>query len=215
MLKILILIVCWPENGRPLLAPPRNDVWLTREDQQRMTNEVSLLRVLLIGWNKFHFWNYEYMKMIYVNCGVKNYFKEDQRSCIRNLCSCEKKPWKTIQSCTGFEPLTSAMPVGSALPIKLTSQLGVGRWSWFVINPWKDNDEIMNIWKSYMWTAEWRIIWRKVIAVVYATYACSCEKKAWKKIQAVNVDHAQELTGMGKRSTDIAFFCVFWINTIK
>ena len=90
-----------------------------------------------------------------------------------------------------------------------------GRWSWFVINPWKDNDEIMNIWKSYMWTAEWRIIWRKVIAVANATYACSCEKKAWKQIQAVNVDHAQELTGMGKRSTDIAFFCVFWINTIK
>ena len=27
--------------------------------------------------------------------------------------------------------------------------------------------------------------------------------------------HAQELTGMGKGSTDIAFSCVFWINTIK
>ena len=29
----------------------------------------------------------------------------------------------------------------------------------------------MNIWKSYMWTAEWRTIWRKIIAVVYVTYA--------------------------------------------
>ena len=122
VLKILILIVCWPENGRPLLVPrPRTHVWLMREDQQRMTNEVSLLRVLLIGWNKFHFWNYEYRKIIYVNCGVKNYLKEGHRSC-------EKKAWKTIQSCTGFEPLTSAMPVGSALPIKLTNQLGAGRW---------------------------------------------------------------------------------------
>ena len=99
VLKVLILIVCWPENGRPILAPPRNDVWLTREDQQRMTNEVSLLRVLLIGWNKFHFWNYEYMKIIYI---------------------------------------------------------------------------------------EWRIIWKKIIAVVYATYACSCEKKAWKKIRPLS-----------------------------
>ena len=27
------------------------------------------------------------------------------------------------------------------------------------------------IWKSYMWTAEWRIIWRKIITVIYATYA--------------------------------------------
>ena len=25
VLKVLILIVCWPENGRPLLVPPRND----------------------------------------------------------------------------------------------------------------------------------------------------------------------------------------------
>ena len=132
VLKVLILIVCWPENGRPLLVPPRNDVWLTREDRQRMTNEVSLLRVLLIGWKKFHFWNYEYMKIIHVNSRVNNYLKEDHRSCIRNLCSYQKKAWKTVQSCTGFEPLTSAMPVGSDLPIKLTSQPGVGRWigSW-------------------------------------------------------------------------------------
>ena len=31
------------------------------------------------------------MKVIYVNCGVKNYLKEDHRSYIRNLCSYEKK----------------------------------------------------------------------------------------------------------------------------
>ena len=33
--------------------------------------------------------------------------------------------------------------------------------------------EIMNIWKSYMWswTGERRITWRKIIAVVYTTYA--------------------------------------------
>ena len=29
----------------------------------------------------------------------------------------------------------------------------------------------MNIWKSYMWTMERRIIWRTIIAVTYATYA--------------------------------------------
>ena len=34
------------------------------------------------GW----WWNYEYMKIIYVNCGVKNYL-----SYLCNLCSCEKK----------------------------------------------------------------------------------------------------------------------------
>ena len=64
------------------------------------------------------------MKIIYVNCRVKNYLKEGHRSCIQNL----------------FMQL---------------------------------------------------------------------RKESLKKIQAVNVDHAQELTGMGKGSTDIAFFCVF------
>ena len=38
-------------------------------------------------------------------------------------------------------------------------------FNWFVINPWKDDDEVMNIWKSYMWTAEWRIIWMKIIFI--------------------------------------------------
>ena len=30
----------------------------------------------------------KYMKIIYGNCGVKNYMKEDHRSCRRNFCSC-------------------------------------------------------------------------------------------------------------------------------
>ena len=64
------------------------------------------------------------MKIIYVNCRVKNYLKEGHRSCIRNL----------------FMQL---------------------------------------------------------------------RKESRKKIQAVNVDHAQELAGMANGSTDIAFFCVF------
>ena len=84
-LKILILIVCWPENGRPLLFPwPRNHVWLTREDQQRMTNEVSLLRVLLIGWNRFHFWNYEYMKIIYVNSHLYTQLMQLPKESLKN-----------------------------------------------------------------------------------------------------------------------------------
>ena len=38
------------------------------------------------------------MKIIYVNCGVKNYMKEDHRSYIRNFCSWEKKSLKKIQA---------------------------------------------------------------------------------------------------------------------
>ena len=33
------------------------------------------------------------MKIIYVNCGVKNYMKEHRRSYVRNFCSCEKKAY--------------------------------------------------------------------------------------------------------------------------
>ena len=51
------------------------------------------------------------MKIIYMNCGVKSYLKEDHRSYIPNLCSCEKKSLKRIQACTGFEPLSSAIPL--------------------------------------------------------------------------------------------------------
>ena len=32
-------------------------------------------------------------------------------------------------------------------------------WISSFINPWKDGVEVMNIWKSYMWTAGWKIIW--------------------------------------------------------
>ena len=39
-------------------------------------------------------WSYEYMKIIYVNCGLNNYFKVDDRSYRRNFYSCEKKAWK-------------------------------------------------------------------------------------------------------------------------
>ena len=31
------------------------------------------------------------MKIMHVNCGVKNYIKDDHRSYIRNSCGCEKK----------------------------------------------------------------------------------------------------------------------------
>ena len=35
------------------------------------------------------------MKIMYENCAVKNYMKEDHRSYRCNFCSCEKKAWKT------------------------------------------------------------------------------------------------------------------------
>ena len=42
-------------------------------------------------WNCLRIKLSKYMKIIYENCGVKNYMKEDHRSCRRNFCSWEKK----------------------------------------------------------------------------------------------------------------------------
>ena len=52
--------------------------------------------------------------------------KEDHRSYICNLCSCKKKAWKQFR----LEQDSNPWPLQyrcSALPIKLTSQLGTGR----------------------------------------------------------------------------------------
>ena len=47
---------------------------------------------------------------------------------------------------------------------------------WFILNPWLDDVEIMNIWKSDGGTVGWRIKWEKIIVVIDAT--CSYKKKA-------------------------------------
>ena len=43
-------------------------------------------------------------------------------------------------------------------------------------------NEVMNIWKSYMWTAGWRIIWKKIVTVIDATFAAA--KRKPEEIQA-------------------------------
>ena len=43
----------------------------------------------------------------------------------------------------------------------------------------------MNIWNSYMWTAEWRIIWKKIIAVNFFTQLLQLRKESLEKIQAL------------------------------
>ena len=56
-----------------------------------------------------------------------HWIKEDHRSYLRNFCSCEKKAWKkfSLVRDSNSWPLRYRC---SALPIKLTIQLGAGRW---------------------------------------------------------------------------------------
>ena len=97
----------------------------------------------------------------------------------------ERKPEK-IQACTGFEPLTSAIPVQRSTNWA-NKPTGSRSLNWFVINPWKDDDEVMNIWKSYMRTVGWRIIWKKISTVIDATFAVAKRKPG--KIQALTDFH--------------------------
>ena len=52
------------------------------------------------------------MKIIYVNCRVRNYIKVVWSSQLyMQLLQLRKESLKKIQACTGFESLTSAIPV--------------------------------------------------------------------------------------------------------
>ena len=74
---------------------------------------VLYVNVKLFKWLKL--WICE--NHIYVNCGVKNYVKEDHLSIYRyaTFAVAKRKHWPMRCWC-------------SALPIKLTSQVGAGRW---------------------------------------------------------------------------------------
>ena len=105
------LCVSFPESALPLSS------WLWERDwsDHRVGNTCFLAEFGLVGFRirvhliyflliiyyyyyyYYYYWNYKYMKIIYVNCGVKNYLKEDHRSYIRNLFSCEKKAWKKFR----------------------------------------------------------------------------------------------------------------------
>ena len=51
------------------------------------------ISVPLTEWNCLRIKLSKYMKIIYENCGVKNYMKEDHRSCRRNFCVGKRKPF--------------------------------------------------------------------------------------------------------------------------
>ena len=69
-----------------------------------------MLKVDMPQWNNWiqvNIW-----KFIYLNCGEWNENMIDHRSYTLNLSSWEIKAWKKkIQAWTGFEPMTSAIPV--------------------------------------------------------------------------------------------------------
>ena len=64
-----------------------------------------------------------------------------------------KESLKKIRACTGFEPLTSPIPVQRSIPIELRSQLGAGRW---IATQWQKfhTDDVKSIWNPVR-NADW------------------------------------------------------------
>ena len=108
-------------------------------------------------------------KFIYLNCGEWYEDMIDHRSYTHNLRSCEIKAWKKIQACTGFAPMTSAIPLECSTnwAIKPTGSRPRCRW---VRNIPVEGEEYKWIYESsYIWTAENDIkIWL-IIAVMHTT----------------------------------------------
>ena len=99
----LCMVGCFKQ--RHVSLAPHYIIALTRKCSQcfntgisRAESDLGFLHIfiweVLVPWTE---WNClriklsKYMKIIYENCGVKNYMKEDHRSCRRNFCRWEKK----------------------------------------------------------------------------------------------------------------------------
>ena len=92
----------------------------------------------------------------------------------------KRKPEKKNQACAGFEPLTSEIPVQRSTK-SANKPTGSRSLNWVLINPWKDDDEVMNIWKSVYVNCGVKNYMNEDFRS-YIRNFCSCEKEAWKKL---------------------------------
>ena len=63
----------------------------------------------------------------YIWTADKDVNESDPRSNVHYLGSSENKAWKKIQACTGFEPMSSAIPVQRS---SNWANKPTGSWSW-------------------------------------------------------------------------------------
>ena len=106
------------------------------------------------------YWGTEY-EFIYLNCGFNNEYVSRRRSCEHYLSGSENKARKRkIQSCTGVEPVISAIPVHC---FTNWANKPTGSWSfcWFAISPWM-MDKWLWIYENHIfelgiieWICEW------------------------------------------------------------
>lgn len=84
------------------------------------------------------------------NCGVKNLVKED-RSTFAVAKRKLKNSGSSVQVWNSW-PLHQTGAVFYQLSLITSHWTGCWSLSWLIINPWKDDDEVMNIWKEKCWS---------------------------------------------------------------
>ena len=89
-------------------------------------------------YREYAYWTAKNIWKSYIWTANKDMNESDPHSNVDYLSSTENKAWKKIQACTGFEPMTSAIPVQRSTN---WANKPTGSWSlcWFQINPWSDH----------------------------------------------------------------------------
>ena len=118
---------------------------------------------LLKACNSFLFLYFHLLVRFFPNIRFSNrsdyYMTKVLCSYRHNFCSCEKKAWKKKSGLYGIWILDLCDTRCSSLTNWVNKPTGSRSLNWFVINPWKDDDEVIHIWKSYiMRIAGWRSI---------------------------------------------------------
>ena len=71
---------------------------------------------------------------------------------MKNYLQLQKERLKKISGLYRIQTLDLCDTSAVLYQYKASKPAGSRSLNWFNINQWKDDDEIMNVWKSYMWT---------------------------------------------------------------
>ena len=134
----------------------------------------------LLAWN----WNFCDLRQICESCGIFSWGKrprafnnfdeagvkvlEEKKSLTKAIFAVTSS--NENKACTGFELMTSTIPVQSSTNWA-NKPTGSRSLCWFQINPWSDESTTVNIWKSYIWTADKDVNKKAILAVMNTTWA--------------------------------------------
>ena len=133
--------------------------------------------------------------------------KSDHRSKFSNLSNWKEEAWKKIRASTGFEPVTSAIPVRCSTNWAMKPHIGseVNLLSSYLPVQWNDVKFIWN--NSYLYCGcKWK--WRVIIAVNFPIWATG--KKKPEKNQGFNGIRTRDLRDTGAMLYQLSYEATHW-----